>query len=51
MFDVSLLHPAAKNPVPSQRQEPPPAIEVDGLKEWEVEEIMDSRWERRGRGG
>ncbi|KAG0154825.1 hypothetical protein PDIDSM_395 [Penicillium digitatum] len=24
---------------------------VEGLEEWEVEDILDSRWERRGRGG
>jgi hypothetical protein len=51
VFNVSLLRPAAENPVPGQRQEPPPTIEVDGIEEWEVEDILDSRWERRGRGG
>lgn len=51
VFNVSLLRPAAGNPVPGQRQEPPPPVEVDGLEEWQVEDILDSRWERRGRGG
>ncbi len=51
VFNVSLLRPAATNPVPGQRQPPPPPIEVEGLEEWEVEEVVDSRWERRGRGG
>ncbi|KAG0153386.1 hypothetical protein PDIDSM_5239 [Penicillium digitatum] len=37
VFNVSLLQPA---------HEP-----VEGLEEWEVEDILDSRWERRGRGG
>jgi hypothetical protein len=50
VFNVSLLRPAAENPVPGQRHEPPPAVEVDGIEEWEVEDILDSRWERRGRG-
>ncbi|KAG0154528.1 hypothetical protein PDIDSM_96 [Penicillium digitatum] len=31
--------------------EPAPPVEVEGLEEWEVEDILDSRWERRGRGG
>lgn len=51
VFNVSLLRPAANNPVPGQHQPPPPPIEVEGLEEWEVEDIVDSRWERRGRGG
>jgi hypothetical protein len=51
VFNVSLLQPAAENPVPEQVPEPPPPVEVEGLEEWEVEDILDSRWERRGRGG
>jgi hypothetical protein len=51
VFNVSLLQLAPENPVAGQSSEPPPPVEVDGLKEWEVEEILDSRWERRGRGG
>ncbi|ODM16165.1 hypothetical protein SI65_08599 [Aspergillus cristatus] len=51
VFNVSLLRPAAGNPIPGQRQEPPPPVEVDGLEEWQVEDILDSRWERRGRRG
>jgi transposase InsO family protein len=50
VFNVGLLHPAAENPVPRQRQEPPPPTEVEGLEEWQVEDILDSYWERRGRG-
>jgi hypothetical protein len=51
VFNVTLLRPAADNPVPCQRADPPPPIEVKGLEEYEVESILDSRWERRGRGG
>jgi hypothetical protein len=51
VFNVSLLCPAADNPVPCQRADPPPPIKVEGLEEWEVENILYSRWERRGRGG
>jgi hypothetical protein len=51
VFHVSLLRPAADNPQPGQRQDPPPPVEVDGVEEFEVQEILDSRWDRRGRGG
>lgn len=51
VFHVSLLRPAASNPLPGQRHDPPPPIEVEGIEEWEVEDILDSRFDRRGRGG
>ncbi|KAK9652865.1 hypothetical protein HCH54_010281 [Aspergillus fumigatus] len=51
VFNVSLLRPVAEDPVPGQRQPPPPPVEVEGLEEWIVEDILDSRWERRGRWG
>ncbi|KAG0160466.1 hypothetical protein PDIDSM_7995 [Penicillium digitatum] len=44
VFNVSLLQPAATNPVNGQVTEPAPPVEVEGLEEWEVEDILDSRW-------
>ncbi|KAG0157796.1 hypothetical protein PDIDSM_1829 [Penicillium digitatum] len=44
VFNVSLLQPAATNPVNGQVAEPAPPVEVEGLEEWEVEDILDSRW-------
>ena len=43
VFRVSLLEHAADNPFPGQVAPPPPAVIVDGEKEWEVETIFDSR--------
>jgi transposase InsO family protein len=50
VFNVNLLRPNPSDPVPGQTHDPSPPVEVDGLEEWEVEDILDSRWERRGRG-
>lgn len=51
VFNVSLLRPVAEDMIPGQRQPEPPPVEVEGLEEWIVEDILDSRWECRGRGG
>jgi hypothetical protein len=48
VFHVSLLEPARTNPIPGHRQEPPPPVIVKNHKEWEVEEISDSRFHRGG---
>jgi transposase InsO family protein len=51
VFHTNLLRPAANDRLPEQHQPQPPPIEVEGIEEWEVEDIVDSRWDRRGRGG
>jgi hypothetical protein len=42
VFNVNLLYPATNNPVPGQRQPPPPPVEVEGIEQYEVEEVVDS---------
>ncbi|KAG0159950.1 hypothetical protein PDIDSM_7477 [Penicillium digitatum] len=50
-YKLELPATCRTNPVNGQVTEPAPPVEVEGLEEWEVEDILDSRWERRGRGG
>ena len=45
-FHISLLEPYEDNNFPSQIQTPPPPIEIDGEPEYELEEIIDSRFHR-----
>jgi hypothetical protein len=49
VFHLSLLEPATTkySPIPGHTKPPPPAIIVDGQQEWEVEEIIDSRYYRK----
>jgi transposase InsO family protein len=49
VFHVSLLEPAADDPYPGQRPNPPPPVEIDGELEWQVDKVLDSRWTGRGR--
>jgi len=48
VFNVVKLTPAPDNPIPGRKTEdhPPPTV-IDREAEWEVEEILDSRWHRR----
>ncbi|KAG0152773.1 hypothetical protein PDIDSM_2578 [Penicillium digitatum] len=50
-YKLELPATCRHEPVNGQVTEPAPPVEVEGLEEWEVEDILDSRWERRGRGG
>jgi len=48
VFNVVKLFAVPENPILGRRpQTPPPPIIVDGEEEWEVEEILDSRWHRK----
>ena len=51
IFHISLLEPYHSNPLPGQQQatEPPPMAihEETGEMEWEVREILDSRYRYR----
>jgi len=48
VFNVVKLTPALDNPIPGRKMEDyPPPIDIDGEVEWEVEEILDSRWHWR----
>ena len=51
VFNPSLLSLASDDPLPHQRSPAPPPIEVEGETQSEVDDILDSRWDRRGRGG
>ena len=47
VFHVSQLEPVQLNSIPNRVQTPPPPIEVDGEEEYEVEDILNSRYYRR----
>jgi len=48
VFNVVKLFAVPEDPILGRRpQTPPPPIIVDGEEEWEVEEILDSRWHRK----
>jgi len=48
VFNVVKLTPAPDNPITGRKMEDhPPPIVIDGEAEWEVEEILDSRWHQR----
>ena len=48
VFNVVKLTPAPEDPITGWRVEDhPPPIVIDREAEWEVEEILDSRWHQR----
>ena len=47
VFHVSLLEPHTVNVLQGRHSDPPPPIEIDGELEYEVEDVLDSRY--RGR--
>jgi len=48
VFNVVKLTPAPDDPITGRKMEDHPLpIVIDGEAEWEVEEILDSRWHRR----
>ena len=49
VFNLNLLRPATEDYLPGQHQPPPPPVEVEGIEEFEVEEIVDSFWDRRSK--
>jgi hypothetical protein len=48
VFHLSLLEPTENRnqPIPGHIQPPPPPVIMDNEEEWEVEEILDSRYHR-----
>jgi hypothetical protein len=42
VFNVNLLCPATDNPAPGQQPPPPPPVEVEGIEQFKVKEVVDS---------
>lgn len=47
VFHVELLEPVIDNQIPDRIQSPPPAVEIEGEEEYEVEAILDHKHDRR----
>ena len=47
VFHVSMLELAMPNTIPNRTESPPPSIEIDGALEFEVEAILDSKFDKR----
>jgi len=42
VFNVNLLRPATEDFLLGQHQPPPPPIEVEGIEQFEIEEVVDT---------
>ena len=51
VFHVSLLEPAVTDAYPGQQPDLPPPIIIDDEQQWEVSAVVDSKSDRRVRGG
>ena len=49
VFHVSQLEPSVLNPIPNWTQLPPPPVEVEGVEEFYVSEVLDSKIDRQFR--
>ncbi|MBW0534735.1 hypothetical protein O181_074450 [Austropuccinia psidii MF-1] len=47
VFHISLLEPVKKSTIPNQHQVPPPPIIIEEEEEWEISQILDSKFNRR----
>ena len=47
VFHVSMLEPATPNEIPNRTASPPPPVEVQGELEYEIAEVLDSKFDRR----
>ncbi|MBW0570115.1 hypothetical protein O181_109830 [Austropuccinia psidii MF-1] len=46
VFHIALLEPVKTSTIPNRHQEPPPTIIIEEV-EWEVSQILDSKFKRR----
>ncbi|MBW0497186.1 hypothetical protein O181_036901 [Austropuccinia psidii MF-1] len=47
VFHIALLEPVKTSTIPNRHQDPPPTIIIEEEVEWEVSQILDSKFKRR----